>query len=64
MCILILGSALEADRLESAQLEFGIAEVLHDGCCKKILPDSFSNEPYLRYFTMFQMCEYVPRRVL
>lgn len=51
MRVLIPDSAQEADRLISAQLEFGIAEVLCDGCCKKILPDSFNNEPCLRQFS-------------
>lgn len=44
----MLDSAQEADILESAQLEFGIAEELCDGCCKKIHPDSFNNETHLR----------------
>jgi len=60
-CVLILDSAWEADRLDSAQSEFGLAKVLRDGCCKKIPPDSFNNEPCLRYFRIsvssMQICD-------
>lgn len=47
-CAFMLDSAQEADRLESAQLEFGIAELLCDGCWNKIHPDGFNNERHLR----------------
>lgn len=43
---------MKTDRLEFAQVELDIAEVLHDGYCKNILPDSFNSEPCLSQFSI------------
>lgn len=43
-------SAWEADKLQSVQLEFDTAKELCDECFKEILPNTFNNEPCLKYF--------------
>lgn len=43
-------SAQEADKLESAQLEFGIANMLCDEWFKEMHPNTFNNEPCLSCF--------------